>query len=76
MEVVPFLRPHTDRAAQPSIKRWGPSMAAEAAVLVLPGGRARGREPASRANLSYLRMVPFARHLSRQGPAVWLVRYR
>lgn len=76
MGVVSFLRSHADQAAQPSIQVWGPSMAAEAAVLVLPGGRARSREPASRANLSYLRMVPFARRISREGPVVWLVRYR
>ncbi|QQQ73480.1 alpha/beta fold hydrolase [Saccharothrix sp. 6-C] len=73
MEVVSPLRPAADL---PLIRRWEPTTSADAAVLVLPGGRARSREPASRANLSYRRMVPFARDLGRAGPAVWLVRYR
>ncbi|EWM10950.1 LOW QUALITY PROTEIN: hypothetical protein KUTG_01254, partial [Kutzneria sp. 744] len=35
-------------------------------ALLLHGGRARSHEPATRANLTYLRMVPFARDLAGQ----------
>ena len=49
-------------------------------VLVLAGGRARSLAPASRRNLSYQRMNPFARDVHRatrdHGVAVWQLRYR
>lgn len=51
-----------------------------AVVLVLHGGRERGHDRVRRRQLSYLRMVPFARALRargvRHGLAVWLLRYR
>jgi len=47
-----------------------------AVVLVLHGGRAHSRESGERKRLTYRRMVPFARALSRTGPAVYLLRYR
>jgi dienelactone hydrolase len=51
-----------------------------AAVLVLHGGRARGRGPDTRMRLAYRRMLPFARAIHRrgapQGVAVWLLHYR
>lgn len=47
-----------------------------ALVLVLHGGRAHSRESGERKRLTYRRMVPFARALSRGGPAVHLLRYR
>lgn len=69
------LRSDSHRSAQPLITSWEPATTT-AAVLVLPGGRARSLEPASRANLSFQRMVPLARVISRAGPTVWLLRYR
>jgi pimeloyl-ACP methyl ester carboxylesterase len=36
-------------------------------ALLLPGGRSRSREPARTSQLTYLRMVPFARDLARHG---------
>jgi dienelactone hydrolase len=51
-----------------------------AVVVVLHGGRARGRQPASGLQLAYRRMVPFARAIERagrgRGLATWLLRYR
>ncbi|MFD1146027.1 alpha/beta fold hydrolase [Saccharothrix hoggarensis] len=76
MEIVSHLHSDAGRVRQPSIQSWDPPTTADSAVLVLPGGRARSREPASRANLAYRRMVPFARDTSRTAPVVWLLRYR
>jgi pimeloyl-ACP methyl ester carboxylesterase len=76
MTVVFHLHSDAERDRRPSIQSWDPPTTTDSAVLVLPGGRARSREPASRANLSYQRMVPFARDIGGTGPAVWLVRYR
>jgi predicted alpha/beta-hydrolase family hydrolase len=46
-------------------------------VLVLHGGRARGRESGERKRLTYRRMVPFARMLARHDElAVFVLRYR
>lgn len=80
MEVVPHP---THQAHPPLVQSWGPTtpqLLADAAVLVLPGGRARSRERASRANLAYRRMVPIAAGLHRatrgRPVPVWLLRYR
>jgi pimeloyl-ACP methyl ester carboxylesterase len=49
-------------------------------ALVLHGGKARSMRPASRRQLSAVRMIPFARALERagseQGLAVWTLQYR
>jgi dienelactone hydrolase len=49
-------------------------------ALVLHGGKARSGRPASRRQLSAVRMTPFARSLERagsqQGLAVWTLQYR
>jgi predicted esterase len=51
-----------------------------AVALVLHGGKARSMRPASRRQLSALRMIPFARALHRAGAsaglAVWSLQYR
>ena len=51
-----------------------------AVALVLHGGKARSMRPASRRQLSAVRMVPFARALHRAGSsaglAVWSLQYR
>ncbi|XVS62235.1 alpha/beta hydrolase [Actinosynnema sp. CA-299493] len=67
---------------RPLLVRSGdsPQPFADAAVLVLPGGRARSRERAGRANLAYRRMAPIAAGLHRatrgRSVPVWLLRYR
>ena len=49
-------------------------------ALVLHGGKARSMRPASRRQLSAVRMIPFARALHRAGAsaglAVWRLQYR
>src|ERR1700712_485985 len=51
-----------------------------AVALVLHGGKAHSRQPASRRQLSAVRMTPFARALHRAGAssglAVWTLQYR
>ena len=51
-----------------------------AVALVLHGGKARSMRPASRRQLSAVRMTPFARALQRAGSAaglaVWTLQYR
>jgi dienelactone hydrolase len=51
-----------------------------AVALVLHGGKARSMRPASRRQLSAVRMIPFARALHRAGAsaglAVWTLQYR
>jgi predicted esterase len=51
-----------------------------AVALVLHGGKARSMRPASRRQLSAIRMTPFARALHRAGAssglAVWTLQYR
>lgn len=54
----------------------GPPARPPAAVLVLHGGRARSTESGERTRLAYLRMLPFARMLARDGLAVHVLRYR
>ena len=61
--------------------RIRPAEATTAAVaLVLHGGKARSMRPASRRQLSAVRMTPFARALQRAGSssglAVWTLQYR
>lgn len=74
--------PPTHTAPVPLIRDWTPQtqVPADAAVLVLPGGRAHSRARASRAHLAYRRMVPIAAALHRASPGrslpVWLLRYR
>ncbi|MYS79011.1 alpha/beta hydrolase [Embleya scabrispora] len=65
-----------------ALRTWSPPNGTDvrAVVLVLPGGRARSRQPASTRNLAYRRMVPIARGIHRatraEGAATWLLRYR
>jgi alpha-beta hydrolase superfamily lysophospholipase len=66
--------------ADARLTRHEPAGDARAVVLVLHGGRDRSVAPVTATNLSYLRMIPVARDLSRayrrDGVAVWLLRYR
>src|SRR5690348_5247564 len=69
-----------DEKAAPRL-RIRPAEGATAAVaLVLHGGKARSMRPASRRQLSAVRMTPFARALERAGSpsglAVWSLQYR
>ena len=68
-------------AKKPGFDQQGSGQERVSAVaLVLHGGSATSRQRTSRMQLSYLRMVPFARDLYRKagadGLAVWLLRYR
>lgn len=69
-----------EKAASPRL-RIRPSHGGTVAVaLVLHGGKARSMRPASRRQLSAVRMIPFARALHRAGAsaglAVWTLQYR
>jgi dienelactone hydrolase len=70
----------SDEKSAPRL-RIRPADAKTAAVaLVLHGGKARSMRPASRRQLSAVRMTPFARALHRAGSAaglaVWTLQYR
>ncbi len=70
----------TDRARRPSLTILPAAERPAAVVLVLHGGRARGRGADTRCRLAYRRMLPFARAIHRggaaDGVAVWLLHYR
>jgi pimeloyl-ACP methyl ester carboxylesterase len=65
-----------------ALRSWSPprGTAVRAVVLVLPGGRSRGIQPASTRNLAYRRMVPIARSVhsasAADGVGTYLLRYR
>ncbi|MEU5695613.1 alpha/beta fold hydrolase [Actinosynnema sp. NPDC020468] len=65
---------------EPAIDVLAPSGEVRAVVLVLHGGRQHGYGRVHRRRLAYLRMVPYARAISRRagdrGVAVWLLRHR
>ncbi|MEU0936110.1 alpha/beta fold hydrolase [Embleya sp. NPDC005971] len=73
---------HASTGPLAALRTWSPPSGTDvrAVVLVLPGGRARSRQPASTRNLAYRRMVPIARGIHRatraEGAATWLLRYR
>ncbi|GCE01755.1 alpha/beta hydrolase [Embleya hyalina] len=73
---------HASTGPFAALRRWSPprDTPVRAVVLVLPGGRAQGRQPASTRNLAYRRMVPIARSVHRAthaaGAETWLLRYR
>ncbi|MGC0419651.1 alpha/beta hydrolase [Embleya sp. AB8] len=77
---MPDAHPATGPLA--ALRTWSPPTGTpvRAVVLVLPGGRARSRQPASTRNLAYRRMVPIARAIHRatraEGAETWLLRYR
>jgi alpha-beta hydrolase superfamily lysophospholipase len=64
----------------PSVSVMAPDRPVSAVVLVLGGGKAKSYAPSDPANLTALRMRPFAASLHRRGRrhglAVWTVRYR
>lgn len=62
----------------PRVEPVGPTPEAPSSiVLVLHGGRARSRESGERKRLTYRRMLPFARDLSKHHElAVFMLRYR
>ncbi len=63
--ILPRLEPvGRDRAAPPAV------------VLVLHGGRAHSRESGTPKRLTYRRLLPFAKALEAEGPAVFMLRYR
>jgi pimeloyl-ACP methyl ester carboxylesterase len=75
MNVVDVRKADGDR---PYLLGPEPDGPVRAAVLVLPGGRARSHRRTQAWNLTRLRMKPFARHLRELAiaPAVWTVGYR
>lgn len=69
-----------DPAGEPRLRIRPAEAATTAVALVLHGGKARSMRPASRRQLSAVRMTPFARDLHRAGAssgvAVWTLQYR
>lgn len=66
-----------EKSGLPRIEPVGPEHAYPSAlVLVLHGGRAHSRESGERKRLTYRRMIPFAREIAAEGPAVYVLRYR
>ena len=69
-----------ERTAQPSVATYPATAATSAVVIVLPGGKADSFAPTAPRQLARLRMLPFARQLSRRGRRygvqVWMLRYR
>ncbi|MBP2474029.1 pimeloyl-ACP methyl ester carboxylesterase [Crossiella equi] len=63
----------------PRLAEW-PVDQTRALVLLLHGGREHSHDRPHRGSLAYLRMLPFARDLHREGArlglGVWLLRYR
>ena len=70
----------SDRAPAPRVRVRPAEGETVAVALVLHGGKARSLRPASRRQLSAIRMTPFARALHRAGAplglAVWTLQYR
>jgi dienelactone hydrolase len=70
----------TQKALQPRLRTRPAQGETLGVALVLHGGKARSMRPASRRQLSAVRMTPFARALERagssQGLAVWTLQYR
>jgi len=70
----------TATATVPAVTVLPPATEVAAVALVLPGGKARSRDPMSPRQLTGLRMRPFASalrdHGAPHGVAVWSVRYR
>jgi dienelactone hydrolase len=73
---------HTLDGESAALRSWSPPRGTpvRAVVLVLPGGRSRGPQPASTRDLAYRRMVPIARSIHRtsgpDGVGTYLLRYR
>ena len=69
-----------DEALVPHLRKRPAQGQTLAVALVLHGGKARSMRPASRRQLSAVRMTPFAKALERagseQGLAVWTLQYR
>jgi alpha-beta hydrolase superfamily lysophospholipase len=69
-----------EKAAAPRLRIRSADGETVAVALVLHGGKARSMRPASRRQLSAVRMIPFARALHRAGAAaglaVWTLQYR
>jgi predicted alpha/beta-hydrolase family hydrolase len=69
-----------DRSRLPSLTVLPATRRPTALVLILHGGRARGRGADTRLRLTYRRMLPFARALHQRGAphgvTVWLLHYR
>lgn len=69
-----------ERAAEPRLRVRLAEAPTVAVALVLHGGQAHSMRPASRRQLSAVRMTPFARALHRAGAsaglAVWTLQYR
>jgi dienelactone hydrolase len=76
----PVSKPAHDEALAPRLQKRPAQGQTLAVALVLHGGKARSMRPASRRQLSAVRMTPFARALERagseQGLAVWTLQYR
>ena len=70
----------SEKAAAPRLRIRPAEGDTVAVALVLHGGKARSMRPASRRQLSAVRMIPFARALHRAGAsaglAVWTLQYR
>lgn len=73
-------KPAEDKALAPRLRIRPAQGHTLGVALVLHGGKARSMRPASRRQLSAVRMTPFARALERagssQGLAVWTLQYR
>lgn len=70
----------SEKSSAPRLRRLPSSVSTQAVALVLHGGKARSARPASRRQLSAVRMTPFAEALHRAGSsvglAVWTLQYR
>ena len=68
------------RTALPRLRKLPSEASTQAVALVLHGGKAHSDQPASRRQLSAVRMIPFAKALNRAGSsaglAVWTLQYR
>jgi alpha-beta hydrolase superfamily lysophospholipase len=73
-------KPVPDAALSPRLRKRPAQGQTLGVALVLHGGKAHSMRPASRRQLSAVRMTPFARALQRagseQGLAVWTLQYR
>jgi pimeloyl-ACP methyl ester carboxylesterase len=74
------MKPADEKALTPRLRKRPAQGKTCAVALVLHGGKARSVRPASRRQLSAVRMTPFAGALeragSKQGLAVWTLQYR
>lgn len=59
--------PGMPSSVAPGLRERGEVRRPTGVALLLHGGRSRSHEPATRANLTYVRMVPFARDLAWHG---------